>query len=233
MAHKVSESRGSPGLVPWRAFGFSQSMQSALGGAVLATLVIAATPALAVDCNDQLLASLRGRVGVESPIAAGYADTYVVTLGLSPGSCEASAARYRFMDGFFMGFRDPRRIVEVIPEVRDGNTGFQAGQKYRVDHPDSTDEVYASFGFSPVAVVGTMERRYEVSSFSPNSDYSGEKWWFEIIPRAKLGLLPGGLLPVGRPIRIKGYVSRRGRYGHLDGYDRQLYVSDLVDLPLK
>jgi hypothetical protein len=194
---------------------------------------LAVTPALAADCNDQLLASLRARVGVESPIAAAYAARYVAMLGLSLSSCEANAARYKFMDGFFVGFRDPHRVVEVIPEVRDGNSGFQAGQKYREEHPDAADEVYASFGFSPVTVVGTMQRRYEVSSFSPSGDYSGETWWFEIVPGAKVDLLPGNLLPVGKPIRIKGYVSKPGKYGHLDGYDRQLYVSELVGLPLK
>jgi hypothetical protein len=207
-------------------------MRTAMVAAIV-ILTSAVTPALAADCNDQLLASLRARVGVESTIAAAYAAKHVATLGLSPSSCEASAARYRFIDGFFMGFRDPHRVVEVIPEVRDGNTGFQAGQKYREEHPNAADEVYASFGFSPVNVVGTMERRYEVSSFAPSSDYSGETWWFEIVPGAKLDLLPGDLLPVGKPIRIRGYISKRGKYGHLDGYDRQLYVSELVGLPVK
>jgi hypothetical protein len=205
-------------------------MRTAIG-AVIVMLAFGATPTLAADCNDQLPASLRARVDIESTIAAAYADKYVATLGLPSKSCEARAARYKFIDGFFMGFRGPHKVVEVIPEVRDGNAGFQAGQKYRQEHPDAVDGVYASFGFSPVNVVGTMDRRYEVSSFSPSSDFVGETWWFEIASGAKLDLLPGNLLPVEKLIRVKGYVSKRGRYGHLDDYDRQLYVSELVRLP--
>jgi hypothetical protein len=198
---------------------------------LIVTFAFAATPADSSDCNDQLLLSLRARVGVESPIAAVIADKYVATLGLASGSCDARAARYRFMDGFFIGFRDPHRVVDVIPEVRDGNTGFQAGQRYRNEHPEALDRVYTSFGFTPVNVVGEIERGFEVSSFSPSVDYSGETWWFEIVPAAKIDLLPGNLLPVGRQIRIKGYVSSRGKYGHLSRYDRQLYISELAIIP--
>jgi hypothetical protein len=99
-----------------------------------------------------------------------------------------------------------------------------------VVNPDAVLETYASFGYSAVLMDGVWSTRFEHSGFVPKEGYRGEKLWFEPLPELA-AKLPEHIIPEqGLHVRIHGYVSTPGHFGHMGMYDRLVYAEDLTVL---
>ncbi|CAG0980838.1 hypothetical protein GPROT1_02269 [Gammaproteobacteria bacterium] len=79
---------------------------------------------------------------------------------------------------------------------------------------------------------GTFTYGFEVVAFKPcNSD---EVWWLngEVTAmkdlRTRYEALTRKMEPVH--VQLRGLISERGNYGHMGGYQRQLYVLELLDV---
>jgi hypothetical protein len=203
---------------------------------IVTGLALGATQAQAAECDSSVpLEVLRARFfGVESPIAVAAAEEHMSTLDLPASPCEQQAIKYEFIGEFFRGFRESGAAQSAEPpNCGPDCAGLRAGWKFRIEHPDKVDQVYSSFGFTLVELVGTLEARFEVSRFSPTDAYVGEDWWFEVLPGAKQDFTAAGTRIVTWLARIKGYASPLGRHGHLGRYDRRVYVHELRILPIQ
>ena len=117
--------------------------------------------------------------------------------------------------------------------------GDQAGKLYRMVYPDSVDAIMKGYGYSYVEVDGTYHVGFESSYFAsvtplndrpttdPTSVVRPRPWWLTVF---------GSVNPDGSEIKsklapcdnfhVKGYLSPKGRYGHLGLAERELLVRE-------
>lgn len=170
-----------------------------------------------------------------SPFVAELARQYEVVhpdaaKGLAPGQTvrlayaqafQAGLEQMQCTDGY--DFSRPDNGPPLLGLVNDAQA---AGRAARDDHPAELDAAMAARGYRRMNVVGTWARGFEISSFAP-ADGSGETWTF-----GRMGKFPCRVTILGDPswndlparVRFDGYVSGRGQFGHLGGYDREFLV---------
>jgi hypothetical protein len=124
---------------------------------------------------------------------------------------------------FFQGFTHPGGVQTRLDIIA---TAYGSGQAYRRDHPDSQDEILAGYGYVRVMRDGALSLGFERSSFTP-LDAGSEHWWFSTFGGRRWSeLRPGQADPVdGAHVRVEGYLSSTGRFGHLGAYSRELLVT--------
>jgi hypothetical protein len=106
---------------------------------------------------------------------------------------------------------------------------YRLGQLYWRDHPSERADIFAGYGYLPVEKTGKWWRGFEVTAFSPEDD-PNPNWWMTTIQSfdwRSVGVMPDKP-KLGRGvrahIRINGYVSPVGHYGHLGGFKREVLV---------
>lgn len=91
--------------------------------------------------------------------------------------------------------------------------------------------ILAGYGYVAVEREGDWSRGFETSAFAP-SDTDGERWWMQPLgdrPWSTVGL--GDVGGSGSQVRIVGYLSPTGRYGHLGSYAHEVLVTSGVEVP--
>lgn len=153
-------------------------MRARAGLTVIPFALASASFAVAQECDpnrtEVFHSMYLGRNVTESPIAGAYADRHAgaQTVPLSVGSCEAVAARYQYMGDFFRGFRDADGFLSGVATAP--SAAFLEGKKFRIDNPDKTQAVYASFGYKAVDAVALWNPASQW--FRPIGDHAGEQW---------------------------------------------------------
>lgn len=196
-------------------------------GILLMLFAVQACSSGGIDCESSEFqahsAALDGSVGARS------ADDYFALLRIPIDSCEAKYQRMLFIESFFEGYRAGGTIYgEPSALLRAMQAGMAAGEEYRLANPELAVATYASFGYTQITVEGVWTVAFEHSGFAPAKGYQGERWWLELLPDLA-SRLPDGLVPEGGlAVRITGYLSRLGQYGHMNGYQRLMYAEDVT-----
>ncbi|WP_218933973.1 hypothetical protein [Rubripirellula lacrimiformis] len=150
-----------------------------------------------------------------------------------------------FGSDFLRGYRDTR----LLPNACFDPAGFVAGIEYRNRHPNAIHQVLTSYGYTPATYDGVWITGFEVSVFKPdNAPNFKDSWWLSVSreckeDRLKWKPMPSGLnaplsdnkqiLPgMGNPhrhcrVRIHGYLSPKGKYGHL-GFNPHEFVATRI-----
>ena len=169
---------------------------------------------------------------LETTIGARFADEYFMLLRTPLDACKAQAQRARYIDGFFGGFVDPEYKIfrdasdDEFPEI---HAGMRAGQQYRRAHPNAVADIYANFGFTPIAIEGVWYSGLELGGgFVPAASYTDELWVLELLRGVATKVPHGSILLEGTGVRIKGYMSKPGYYGGTRIQNRLVYVEDLT-----
>jgi hypothetical protein len=105
--------------------------------------------------------------------------------------------------------------------------GDEAGRQYRLSNPDKLKEIMQGFGYVATNAVGTWSRGFELSRFRTEGD-SGRGWWLMELPEPSAGGVIGpDIPPSGGPVRIAGFLSPKGQYGHFGMCDHQFFAKDI------
>ena len=90
----------------------------------------------------------------------------------------------------------------------------------------------ATLGGEPKDYTGTFTYGFEVISFKPCN--SAEVWWLDGDAAAMTDLRTRyeAITQTMQPVHVQllGLLSERGIYGHMGGYQRQLYVQDVLEV---
>lgn len=126
-----------------------------------------------------------------------------------------------YASNFFSGYTNPGGSDMVVASrlVRDA---VMAGRAYWREHPDEREGILAGFGYERIEIEGTWTRAFEISGFAPRD--SRGLWWLSPLE----GAIPPDAPEGQARVRISGYLSRPGQYGHLGMYKRELLASTVV-----
>ena len=133
---------------------------------------------------------------------------------------------------FYQGFTHPHGGILTISDIY--KTAYTEGQYYWREHPNERNDIFAGYGYVPVEKVGTWSIGFERSSFVPE-DQGEEKWSVSSLGDVKWSeLTPGQVDPTFTKARVRiiGYLSPIGSYGHLGGYRREILATSFTLSPL-
>lgn len=160
------------------------------------------------------------------PAIVKLADAFLASLPPEQRPKNPEWARDDFVRCFFMGFTNHTGSMSG-GEVA-GLQGFKAGQEFRRANPDKLKETFESFGYVAAEVEGTWTTGFEHSGFKPHRERSTEEWWLSGFSDTVSDLPKGEKIPdEGVGIRIIGFLSPRGSYGHLGSYDHEFYATKI------
>lgn len=158
------------------------------------------------------------------------AEQYVASL---PWPQDREAVRSEYLKAFFRGFIHPDRPARFDPaRPQHAAIGFRAGQGYRRAHADKIEETMRGFGYVAVTAEGSYTTGFETSWFEPRGQPE-QDWWVRFMADSRLGPPedgPTSRLGFSLPVRVTGFLSQPGRYGHLGAYDHELLVTSIVPL---
>jgi hypothetical protein len=103
---------------------------------------------------------------------------------------------------------------------------YTNGQTYWRDHPSDRAKIFSEYGYVAVEREGLWSHGFEKSAFEA-SGASGGKWWMTPLgdgPWKEVGLEQGTGNALSH-IRIVGYLSPKGNYGHLGAYEHEVLVT--------
>lgn len=153
--------------------------------------------------------------------ARSQSPSHMLALELRPGD----TVRDAYAQAFFQGFTHPSGGIFTTSDlVRDA---YARGQAYWRDHAGERDAILAGYGYVAVEREGTWSHGFEKSDFQP-VDADGEPWWmttFGSEPWRDVGLAQAATAHGPRRVRISGYLSPKGRHGHLGAYAREILVT--------
>lgn len=134
--------------------------------------------------------------------------------------------RKDFLLGFFRGFTMPGATSGGGgPEAH--RQGFLAGLKYRKANPAKIKETMEGFGYTATEAEGILTVSLEHSGFRP-SNQATQNWWFSSLGDVQSDLPRGKKIPrEGVRIRVTGYLSSSGHYGHLNNYDHEFFATSI------
>ena len=155
------------------------------------------------------------------------ADAYFDSLPYAQRTPHRDKVRVDFLRGFFSGFVSPNGRIE-------GGThneywhGFQAGQAYRRTNPAKLTETMEGFGYVATEAEGRWTVGFEHSGFRPLGRYSGQHWWLSGLNDTAFEFTKDGKIPDdGISLHLIGFLSPKGQYGHLGGYDNEFYATKI------
>ena len=154
-----------------------------------------------------------------------YADAFAQSQGEAGQPLSKLSLRDEYATWFFEGFTNP--IGGSFTRSTLLNSAYALGQAYWRDHPSERDEIFAGYGYIAVQREGVWSHGFEVNAFRPADSDEGE-WWVTPIcgdPRCDVGLRDARPGNKPRQMRIVGYLSPAGRYGHLGAYGRKVLVT--------
>jgi hypothetical protein len=128
---------------------------------------------------------------------------------------------------FLQGFTNPGGSMSSRTEAR--LRGFLAGQEYRRANPTKTGDIMKGFGYTEVEADGVWTVLFEHSRFRP--DKQPKQWWWLWLPglgNTQSDLSRDAEIPGrGVRVRVRGYLSPTGRFGHLGGYDHEIFATSI------
>lgn len=176
----------------------------------------------------------------ESSFITKLADEAIVADG-------AEAVRNRdysrsvFALAFLGGYANPESNIPVnsaLSSSRMNGAGWAAGQAYRRAHPESLEQIMQEYGYQEFEGGGTWTVGFEAGGFQPDNEASNSSqacWYPAFIRSAQLNeqlakIVPGDAVLRGATlrVRVKGYVSEAGRFGHFGMCQRQVYSVSVV-----
>ena len=157
-----------------------------------------------------------------------YADAFVKSQTEAERLPSGLSPREEYAVWFFQGFTHPSGgILTKSDLMRDA---YSQGQAYWRDYPSERDTMFAAYGYVAIQREGVWSHGFEVSAFRP-ADADGEEWWISPLGDGSwsdVGLDKVRLRDKQLRVRIAGYVSPKGRYGHLGAYVRAVLVTSAV-----
>ncbi|GGY78741.1 hypothetical protein ACFFTM_11095 [Pseudoduganella plicata] len=160
-----------------------------------------------------------------------YADTFTQSQagnGLSDQLSPGRSLHEEYATWFFQGMTHPHnRISPGSSLMRDA---CARGQRWWREHPFERGRMMAQYGYTVVEREGVWSQGFEKSVFA--SGVAGEAgWWMTTLGgRAwnEVGLTQADRRAPATRVRIVGYLSPKGRYGHIGGYEREVLVTSAV-----
>lgn len=188
-------------------------------GVMGASLLIFACSTIALGASE---AAAPPR-GVLAPAQVlGLADTYIAS---SPQQEDVAWTRRTYLGSFFMGYVNPGGSLST--EDPASRAGFEAGQQYRHSKPTELKETMEGFGYTATNAQGKWLVFFEHSIFRTPGD-SGRGWWLTALPHPESAQAIAPDVPEqGGPVRISGFLSPKGRYGHLGMCDYQFFATNI------
>lgn len=176
-------------------------------------------PYYADHWRDQLVSHPRPTAALRQ------ADAYYDSLPYAARSPHRDKVRVSFLDGFFDGFVNPNG--EILGGPHDAHWhGFQAGQADRRANPAKLSETMGGFGYTPLKTEGRWTVGFEHSGFRPAGASPENEWWLSGLSNTAFDLIRTTPIPdEGLAIRITGFLSPKGKYGHLSSYDHEFYAT--------
>jgi hypothetical protein len=159
-------------------------------------------------------------------VALREAGAYIAKLLPQPADSQKEEIRKEFTEAFFEGFTDPTASVFGRDAAKHG---LHAGQNLsRLCDAAMVRRIMEDYGYVATEATGTWATGFEVSVFSPR-DMPDQGWWLERFGDTKY-IYPKKGDGTNQPLyfRISGFLSPKGRYGHLGGYHYQFYATEVV-----
>ena len=155
------------------------------------------------------------------------ADAYLDSLPKGKDPADRSNARIDYLVWFFEGFVRPQGSNSPFSDDAT-QVAFHAGQTHWRDHPSMRSEMMAGFGYVETEVTGKWIVGFEASFLVPDS-VAGERWWLGSLGNVQSDISPDSRSSDGGvTVRVSGYLSPPGRYGHMNGYARQLLAAKIA-----
>jgi hypothetical protein len=152
------------------------------------------------------------------------ADAYAQSLTEAPKLPSGHSVRDEYAIWFFQGLTHPSGGIQTESALR--RDAYNHGQSWWRDHPLERDAMFAAYGYRVVKQDGIWSRGFERSAFQPDGG-DAESWWMDSfggVTWQSVGLAP----PMSNPamhVHIVGYLSPKGHYGHLGGYEHEVLVT--------
>ena len=128
-----------------------------------------------------------------------------------------------FARSYLIGFMYPATGTGGSPA---DVAGSQAGQEYRKANPGKMKETMAEYGYVPVEAEGIWVFGFEQSNFKPRGPHAKEHWWISVadatFDRA------GANDSKGIAVRLTGYLSPAGLFGHMGSGDHEFYATKIT-----
>jgi hypothetical protein len=132
----------------------------------------------------------------------------------------------QYAQWFFQGFTHPAGGIFTKSVLM--QDAYTKGQVYWRDHPSQRNEIFASYGYLAIEQDGVFSRGFEKNDFQPN-DSSTSLWWITTLGDVAwhdVGFEPLGSAP--SRLHIVGYLSPKGRFGHLGAYEHEVLITSAV-----
>ena len=162
---------------------------------------------------------------VAPPAILRMADAYLSSPGRQDKPGGENSVRRSYLQEFFSGFVNPKGTINGGTST--DHVAFQAGQEYRHNHPDKLKETMEGFGFTATNADGVWSVEFERSAFRMEN-HSGRDWWLTELPDPESAQVRDrSFWDSSGPIHISGFLSPKGNYGHLGGYDHRFFATNI------
>ena len=140
-----------------------------------------------------------------------------------------------FLRGYRYGYLqflidiDEASSMSIHPKTSPFATGFRAAIRYakeQNEHKPSPSIWLENFGYKPVERVGKFSLGFERSHFIPGNN---EPSWCYRLPKVTREKNPG-ILRDGKSLRIKGWLSPRGYYGHMGACQLEIVIYEITEI---
>jgi hypothetical protein len=176
----------------------------------------------------------------ESSFITKLADEAIIADG-DEAISNREQSRSVFFNAFLGGYSTPQGVIPVNASLyssRMNGKGWSAGQAYRRAHPDSVAQIMHEYGYIEFEGVGAWTFGFEAGGFQPDDARDALRanspqacWYLAFIHSADLDAQLGRIFPPNTflhggtlRVRVKGYVSSLGEFGHLGMCQRRLYA---------
>ncbi len=162
------------------------------------------------------------------PIVTELARAYSASRAVKQKGASGRTELEEYSAYFFMGFTHQHGGILNASEI--DTTAYTQGQVYWRDHPAERDAIFPDYGYRHVEATGIWSRSFERRSFSPR-DQNSENWWLSPLGDvAWEQLKPNQPHPIScrSSVRIAGYLSPVGHYGHLGAYGHEFLATSVA-----
>lgn len=180
----------------------------------------------------------------ESSFIIEFADQAIDAEG-SEAIYDRSEFRSVFAKAFLRGYADHEGTISTDPTwlwSRLFNAGWIAGQAYRIAHPGSLADIMHEYGFSEFTGTGSWTIGFEAGTFQSDTvrissgDWPQSCWYLETIRSEELDAQLAEIIPPEEileyrtlRVRVGGYVSELGQFGHLGKCEREVYAVSVAE----
>lgn len=155
------------------------------------------------------------------------ADAYFDSLPYFWRTPHRDKVRVEFLRGYFNGFVTPGEITMVGKHDACWH-GVKAGQVYRRTHPAKLKETMEDFGYTAAVARGRWLSGFEISDFRPLGGGRDKSWWLSALTSTAFEFAKDVTIPHdGISLRVEGFLSPKGAFGHLNGYDHEFYATQI------